>query len=85
VTHQKDLAGSGLEAIWRQAQFPCLSILFSVVYRPPDAPRAFYELLVEAIEKAWLKTTHIVLLGNFNCDFLCFINVDGDNLSSGYV
>ena len=58
-------------------QFPCTSVLFSVVYRPPDAPRAFYDLIAEALEKAWLKTTNIVLLGDFNCDFLCSTDADG--------
>ena len=38
ATHRKDLARSGLEAIWLQVQFPCTSVLFSVIYRPPDAP-----------------------------------------------
>ena len=77
ATHRKDLARSGLEAIWLQVQFPCTSVLLSVIYRPPDAPRASYDLIAEALEKAWLKTTNIVLLGDFNCDFLCPTDADG--------
>lgn len=39
-------------------------------------------LIAEALEKAWLKTTNIVLLGDFNCDCLCYTYADGTTESA---
>ena len=66
--HRKDLFTSGIEAAWLQVNFPSASVLFSVMYRPPDASQ-FFDLIGSPLEKAWLKTSNIVLLGDFNCDF----------------
>lgn len=44
-------------------------MLFSVVYRPPDASGEFFEQIGATLEKAWLKMSNITLLGDFNCDF----------------
>lgn len=52
-------------------------VLFFVVYRLLDVFRVFYDFIVEVFEKVWLKIMNIVLLGDFNCDFFCFIDVDG--------
>ena len=82
VTHRKDLVRHGLEPIWLQVRFPCTSVLFSVVYRPPDASKEFYGLIAEVLEKAWLKTMHIVLLGDFNRDFLGDSSADGTTESA---
>lgn len=49
-------------------KFPSTSVLFSVLYRPPDAGD-FFNLIASPLEKAWLKSSNIVLLGDFNCDF----------------
>lgn len=68
ATHGKDLFIKGLEAIWLQVKFPITSVLFSVMYRPPD-DNEFFNLLRCPLEKAWLKSSNIVLLGDFNCDF----------------
>ena len=75
--HRKDLRSlfiSGIEAAWLQVNFQGLSVLFSVVYRPPDANQ-FFDLIRSPREKAWLKTSNMVLLGEFNCD-LKFSNDD---------
>ena len=66
--HRKDLFTSGIEAAWLQVNFPSAPVLFSVMYRPPDASQ-FFDLISFPLEKAWLKTSNIVLLGDFNCDF----------------
>ena len=68
--HRKDLFISGIEAAWLQVNFPRLSapVLFSAMYRPLDASQ-FFDLISSPLEKAWLKTSNIVLLGDFNCDF----------------
>ena len=38
------------------------------MYRPPD-DNDFFRLIVQSLEKAWLKSSCIILLGDFNCDF----------------
>jgi exonuclease III len=68
ATHRRDLFTKGLEAIWVQVKFPSNSVLFAVMYRPPDANN-FFDILGLTLEKAWLKSSNIVLLGDFNCDF----------------
>ena len=68
ATHRRDLHTEGLEAIWLQVKFPSTSVLFSVMYRPPDANH-FFDLIGAPLEKAWLKSSNIFLLGDFNCDF----------------
>ena len=65
--HRKDLFVDGLEGIWLQVRFPSCSVLFSLMYRPPN-DRKFFDLIMSPLEKAWLKTSNIILLGDLNCD-----------------
>ena len=70
--HRRDLSIEGLEAIWLQVKFPQTTVLFSVIYRPPDAKNLF-DLISIPLEKAWLKSSSIFLLGDFNyCDLSSF-------------
>lgn len=39
------------------------------MYRPPDACD-FFDHIGPTLEKAWLKSSNIILLGDFNCDLL---------------
>ena len=64
--HRKDLYNDDLEAICLQVKFPSNSV---VTYRPPDACDFFHQI-VAMLEKAWLKSSNIILLGHFNCDLL---------------
>lgn len=41
ATQRKDLHLDGLEGIWLHVKFPSTSVLFSVMYRPPDADHFF--------------------------------------------
>ena len=66
--HRKDLLTEGLEAIWLQVKTSGTLALFSVIYRPPD-DNLFFERIITALEKAWLRSQKIFLLGDFNCDF----------------
>ena len=68
ATHRRDLFINGLEAIWLQVKFPNTSALFSAMYRPPD-DNDFFSLFEQSLEKVWLKSSCIILLGDFNCDF----------------
>ena len=71
ATHRRDLSNEGLEAIWLQVKFPQATVLFSVIYRPPDA-KNFFDLISIPLEKAWLKSSSIFLLGDFHCDLSSF-------------
>ena len=71
ATHRRDLSIEGLEAIWLQIKFPQTTVPFSVIYRPPDA-KNFFDLTSIPLEKAWLKSSSIFLLGDFNCDLSSF-------------
>ena len=71
ATHRRDLSIQGLEAIWLQVKFPQTTVLFSVIYCPPDA-KNFFDLISIPLEKAWLKSSSIFLLGDFNCDLSSF-------------
>ena len=69
--HRRDLSIEGLQAIWLQVKFPQTTVLFPVIYRPPDA-KNFFDLISIPLEKAWLKSSSIFLLGDFNCDLSPF-------------
>ena len=68
AVHRNDLLTTSLEAAWVQVTFASSSVLFAVIYRPPD-DCTFFDHIVSVLEKAWLKTSNIVLLGDFKCDF----------------
>ena len=38
---------------------------FSVMYRPPN-DRKFFDLIMSPLERAWLKTSNIIFLGDFD-------------------
>ena len=68
TVHRIDLLTTSFEAAWVQVTFVSSSFLFAVIYRTPD-DCTFFDHIVSVLEKAWLKTSNIVLLGDFNCDF----------------
>lgn len=70
VTHRKDLANKELEAIWIQVKLPTYNTLFSVINRSELESPNFFAHLQDTLEKAWLKTDNIFLLGDFNCNLL---------------
>ena len=76
TVHRIDLLTTSFEAAWVQVTFASSSVLFAVIYRPPD-DCTFFDHIVSVLEKAWLKTSNIVLLGDFNCDFK-FLEGDSD-------
>lgn len=57
-------------------EFPSTSVLFSGMYRPPG-DNEFLGLLRGPLGKAWLKSSHIILLGDFNCDLSVTDNPGG--------
>ena len=80
ATHRKDLASKDLEAIWVQIKFPTTSALFSVIYRSELECPNFFEDIYGVLEKAWMKTATIILLGDFNCDLQGIDNTTGSEI-----
>ena len=72
VIHRRDLSHNDIEAIWIEVKFPTNNALFSVVYRPPDQAN-FFENFSAVLERAWLKSNNIFLLGDFNCNMKLFL------------
>ena len=70
LIHRKDLCTRDLVAIWMQLKFQTANVLFSVIYRSELECPNFLENAYEILEKAWLKTDHIFLMGDFRCDLL---------------
>ena len=75
--YHKDLFIEGLKAIWLQVKTSSTLALFSVIYSPPE-DNLFFERINTPLEKAWLRSENIFLLGNFNCDFS--FHGDPDNI-----
>ena len=70
AVHRKDLLVRDIEAIWIQVKFPVHSTLFSVVYRSELETPNFFENFQGVLERAWLKTDSIFVLGDLNCCML---------------
>lgn len=70
VVHRKDLEKADFETIWIQVKFPMGNVLFAVAYRSELKAPNFFNDLSDALEKAWLKSSHIFLLTDSNCDLL---------------
>ena len=70
ATHCKDLINDNLEAAWIQVKFPSYNTLFGVVYRSERLSINFFDNLHFTLEKAWMKSNNIFLLGDLNCDLL---------------
>ena len=75
---RKDLASKDLEAIWVQIKFPTTSALLSVIYRSEQESPNFFEDMHGVLEKAWIKSDTIILLGDFNCDLFGLENKVGN-------
>ena len=69
-----------IEAIWIQVKFPTHTTLFSVVYRSELETPNFFENFHGVLEKAWLKTDSIFVLGDLNCCMLEAQNNPGSTL-----
>ena len=59
-----------LEAAWIQVKFPSYITLFGVVYRSERLSINFFDNLHFTLERAWMKSSNIFLLGDLNCDLL---------------
>ena len=50
ATHRRDLFTQNIEAEWLQVKFPS-SVLFSVIYRPPDTSSEFFEQISATLQE----------------------------------
>lgn len=80
AVHRKDLLVKDIEAIWIQVKFPTHTTLFSVVYRSEHETPNLFENFHGVLEKAWLKTDSIFVLGDLNCCMLEAQNNPGSTL-----
>ena len=80
AVHRKDLLVRDIEAVWIQVKFPAHTTLFSVVYRSELETPNFFENFHGVLEKAWLKTDSIFVLGDLNCCMLEAQNIPGSTL-----
>jgi len=67
VIYRRDLSDKNLETIWIQVNFPSVTALFFVIYRAPD-DNDFFDRFQKQLESTWLRSSHIFLLGDLNCD-----------------
>ena len=68
---RKDLQHDNLEAIWIEVTYPNSSpILVATIYRPPKSTVLWYEHFIEMCEIAYSEGKEMVIMGDFNIDFL---------------
>ena len=65
-----DLEEEGVEALWIQVKMKKLQVLICNMYRPPDALVAWMDSLATILERAVQEKLSVVMLGDFNCDFM---------------
>ena len=69
IKHRKDLDVVGLEALWGEMFLSDQTALVGVFYKPPSAPRNYWNLVEESIGGAKLTGIgSIFLLGDMNCN-----------------
>ena len=67
---RKDLQ-KDLEAIWIEVTYPnSSSMLVATIYRPPKSTVLWYEHFIEMCEIAYSEGKEMVIMGDFNIDFL---------------
>lgn len=68
--HLRSLSCPDIEAIWLKVTTKSIVLVVGVCYRPPQ-DTSFFDLVIQPIEKAWLKYKNLLLIGDFNVDFGC--------------
>ena len=58
-----------IEGVWINVLCQSQTWLVACIYRPPDNG-AFFDAFNKVLEKVWMKRKNILLLGDFNSDFL---------------
>lgn len=76
-----DLECNGLEAVWVEITVKSKTILVGGFYRPSNSDVAYYNLILESIDRADNTDLHdVIITGDFNYDIIMnIINVRGDS------
>ena len=65
-----DLEDIGIEGLWIEVGLKGLRVLICDVYRPPNVRAAWMDNLAVMLERAVLQNMAVLMMGDFNCDFL---------------
>ena len=67
---RKDLSVPGLEAVWIETRAAHDKLLVGSFYRPPDSLVSYWDLVDQSIKKAYNTPYKLLILGDFNTDFI---------------
>ena len=59
-----------VDALWGELNVDSKKILISVIYRPPSKGSFYFDDILDMIEKASNKELDMILLGDFNYDYV---------------
>ena len=65
-----DLHFDDVESLWGEVTVGKMNVLISVVYRPPSAPTAYFESLLDMLEKAKVCELEMIVLGDLNYNYV---------------
>ena len=68
---RKDLEINGLESVWVEVSIKSKKVLVGGFYRPPNSNVAYFNLILESIDRAYNTNIHdIIKTGDFNYNML---------------
>ena len=70
IIHRLHLEEDKVEGICMQVKAGAMDTMLRIIYRPPNQTNGFFSAFPQLLEKAWMKFSNIVLLGEFNCNLL---------------
>ena len=59
-----------MEGICMQVKAGAKDTMLGIIYRPPNQTNEFFSAFPKLLEKAWMKFSNIVLLGDFSSNLL---------------
>ena len=75
----RHLENPALEAIWIKMHTKATSFVLGLVYRAPNEA-TFFDEFTKQLESTWLKYKNLVLVGDFNVNFLdCNSYIENEN------
>ena len=77
----RHLKNPALEAIWIKLYTKTTSAAIGLVYRAPNESGSFYQFSKQ-VEQCWLKNKNLILIGDFNVNFLDQVANTGTDFSN---
>ena len=72
---RKDIEINGLEAVWLEVTIKSKKILVGGIYRPPNSNSAYFDLIMESIDRAHnTNINDIIITGDFNYNMISGIS-----------